>query len=155
MKRVTFDEDQPIGARPAAFARSPLLCAADGCGWIGTAGDPGRFLCIAHHGLDVGRWPVVTAKTAELQWFADFIGEVQRMGSATRKDDQAWQGYAAQFWALSDATMAPTAREARQPGLYVYRMLGSLRAMAHSKPMPPPHVPLGPLTAKAKAATDD
>lgn len=158
MKRVTFDDSQPIGARPAPAPRSALACAADGCNWTGTAGSGGRFFCIGHQGpqganpVDAVHWPAITAKTAELQWFADFIGDVQRMVNAPQKGEQPWQAYAAQFWAMSDETMCPTQREVRSPSLYLYRMLGSLRAMVHGKSMPAPHVPLSQSPAFAPRA---
>lgn len=147
MKRELFDVNEAIGARPAPPARSPMACYADGCSWLGTAGSGGRFFCIAHQGpqggepVDAVQWPAITAKTAELQWFADFIADVQRMANRTKPGAQSWQDYATQFWAMSDATMGPTAFEAQRPVVYVYRMLGELRAMAQDKPRPGPYVP--------------
>ena len=128
-------------APSAAAPRAALLCAAPGCPWAGSAGETGRFLCIAHWGHEGAQWASITDRTTELEWFATFITDVQRMHNFPRKGEQPWQAYAAQFWANTDPTMQPTPDEIRRPGVYLYRLFGELRAMALGKDRPQPHVP--------------
>lgn len=141
MKRATFNDAEPIGARAGEPARPLSLCHASPCGWRGTLGEGGRFFCFAHYGKEAVEWSAITSKTADLQWWADFIADVQRMINRPRDGDQPWHAYAAQFWAIADADCAPTAEERRSPTLYVLRMLGELRARVRGKDKPPPHVP--------------
>lgn len=134
------DDDRP-GARPAPAPSRALSCAAPGCPWVGSSGESGRFLCIAHAGHEASQWSAITARTADLEWFATFIADVQRMVNFPRKGEPPWMAYAAQFWVNSDPTMGPGQDELRTPGLYLYRLHGELRAMALGKDRPQPHVP--------------
>jgi hypothetical protein len=120
-----------------------LCCAAPGCPWAGSSGEAGRFLCIAHAGHEGNQWAGVTQRTVELEWFATFIADVQRMVNFPRKGEPSWIAYAAQFWVNTDPTMQPQTAELRSPGLYLYRLHGELRAMALGKDRPQPHVPQG------------
>lgn len=142
MKRVSFDgaDDDRPGSRSAP-THSALACAADGCTWQGTSGTSGRFFCIAHAGKDAPLWPAITAKTTELQWFAEFIRDVQRMANQPRKGEETWTSFAWSFWADADKSMQPTHVELRNAGLYLYRMLGELRSRALGRPRPQQHVP--------------
>lgn len=136
-------EDTP-GARPAPKPPGALSCAAPGCPWAGSSGESGRwFLCIAHSGHEGNQWGPVTKRTNELEWFATFIADVQRMVNFPRKGEPPWEAYAAQFWVNTDPTMQPGPAELRSPGLYLYRLFGELRAMALDKDRPQPHVPQG------------
>lgn len=135
-------EDTP-GARPAPKPPGALSCAAPGCPWAGSAGESGRFLCIAHSGHEGSQWGPVTKRTNELEWFATFIADVQRMVNFPRKGEPPWMAYAAQFWVNTDPTLQPGPAELRSPGLYLYRLFGELRAMALGKDRPQPHVPQG------------
>lgn len=139
---MTDYEDTP-GARPAPKPPNALTCAAPGCPWAGSSGESGRFLCIAHSGHEGSQWGAVTRRTNELEWFATFIADVQRMVNFPRKGEPPWMAYAAQFWVNTDPTMQPEPAELRSPGLYLYRLFGELRAMALGKDRPQPHVPQG------------
>lgn len=134
------DSDRP-GSRAAPTPRGALACAATGCPWAGSSGDSGQFLCIAHVGHESSHWEAVTKRTIELEWFATFIADVQRMANFPRKGEPPWIAYAAQFWANTDPTMQPGQAECSSAGLYLYRMHGELRAMALGKDRPQPHVP--------------
>jgi hypothetical protein len=140
---MSADYDDTPGARPAPKHRGALACSAPGCPWAGSAGETGRFLCIAHQGHEANQWDGVTRRTIEMEWFATFIADVQRMVNFPRKGEPSWIAYAAQFWVNTDPTMQPVQAEMRSPGLYLYRMLGELRAMALGKDRPQPHVPQG------------
>lgn len=133
-------EDRP-GARPAPRSSSGPSCAAPGCPWAGTSGESGRFLCIAHSGHEASQWSAITTRTTDLEWFATFIADVQRMVNFPRKGEPPWMAYAAQFWVNTDSTMQPAGDELRVPGLYLYRLHGELRAMALGTDRPQPHVP--------------
>lgn len=128
-------------ADAANDGRSPLLCAASPCRWIGTVGITGRFFCIAHDGAEARNWTAIANRTEELTWWAQFIADVQRMIQRPEPGEQAWHGYAATFWELSRPEMAPTQLERQKPGLYVLRMLGELRAETTGKARPAPFVP--------------
>lgn len=121
--------------------RGALCCAAPGCPWPGSSGESGRFLCIAHAGHEGSDWDRVTKRTIELEWFATFIADMQRMVNFPRKGETPWIAYAAQFWVNTDPTMQPGPAECRSPGLYLYRLHGELRAMALGKDRPQPHMP--------------
>lgn len=140
---MTRDYEDTPGARPAPKPPGALSCAAPGCPWAGSAGEAGRFLCIAHQGHEGNQWSAITTRTNELEWFATFIADVQRMANFPRKGEPSWIAYAAQFWVNTDPTMQPGQDEMRSPGLYLYRMHGELRAMALGKDRPQPHVPQG------------
>jgi hypothetical protein len=140
---MTRDYEDTPGARPAPKPPGALSCAAPGCPWAGSAGEAGRFLCIAHQGHEGNQWSAITTRTNELEWFATFIADVQRMANFPRKGEPSWIAYAAQFWVNNDPTMQPGQDEMRSPGLYLYRMHGELRAMALGKDRPQPHVPQG------------
>lgn len=135
------------GARPAPASTSALACAAPGCPWVGSSGDAGRFLCIAHVGQESNQWDAVTRSAVELEWFAAFIGDIQRMVNFPRKGEPGWISYAAQFWATTDPTMPPTPAECKAPELYLYRLFGELRAMTLGKDRPAQHVPQGQQSA--------
>lgn len=141
MKRATFNADEPIGARSAEPVRPVVLCHASPCGWRGTLGDSGRFFCFAHFGKEAVEWGAITERTSELQWWADFIAEVQRMVNRPRQNEQTWHAYARQFWEIADPDSGPTAEEIHAPTLYLLRMLGELRARVRGKDKPGPHVP--------------
>ena len=99
-------------------------------------------MCIAHWGHEPARWSSVTARTIELEWFATFIHDVQRMANFPRKGEQPWHAYAAQFWVNTDPTMGPQPEEMRRGApVYLYRLLGELRAMALGKDRPGLHQP--------------
>lgn len=136
------DSDRP-GGRAAPPSRGALSCAAPGCSWAGSSGESGRFLCIAHSGHEGSDWDRITKRTIELEWFATFIADVQRMANFPRKGEPSWIAYAAQFWVNTDPTMQSGQDEMHSPGLYLYRMHGELRAMALGKDRPQPHVPQG------------
>lgn len=136
-------DDNRAGGRAAADGHNPLKCEVPGCPWNGSAGHNGRFSCIAHLGAETRDLPAITARTVELQWFAMFITDVQRMHTWPRKGDIAWISYADEFWKDNDLTMRPNMAERRQCVLYVNRMLAELRAMALGKERPQPHVPQG------------
>lgn len=148
MKRVNFkpadrddqDDNTPV-TRPAAEQFNPLKCDAPGCQWTGTAGHNGRFSCIAHLGAEMKDLQAITKRTLELQWFAVFITDIQRMHTYPRKNEAGWIAYADEFWVNSNRTMQPTMPERRSPVLYVNRMLAELRAMALGKERPKPHLP--------------
>lgn len=140
---MTRNHQDTPGASPAPKPPGALSCAAPGCPWAGSAGEAGRFLCIAHQGHEGNQWSAITARTNELEWFATFIADVQRMANFPRKGEPSWIAYAAQFWVNADPTMQPGQDEMRSPGLYLYRMHGELRAMALGKDRPQPHVPQG------------
>lgn len=135
-------DDRP-GARPAPEVHVALSCEAPGCGWRGSAGSNGRFACIAHLGQEPQDWSAITNRTADLFWFARFIGDVQRMSNFPRKGEETWLSYAHSFWEKSDPSMQPTEPERRDPALYLYRMFDELRAMALGKERPAAHVPQG------------
>lgn len=141
MKRMTFDGSEQK-QQPAYEQKAPLACAAEGCKWIATSGDGGRFACIAHAKGDPDSWRAITDKTRELQWFADFIGDVQKLINQTGRG-ASWVELANKFWESQDDRMLPKITEIASPGLYLYRMLGELRAMALGEKRPPPHVPQG------------
>lgn len=101
------------------------------------------MLCIAHSGHEGAQWAAITQRTIDLEWFATFIADVQRMVNFPRKGEPPWMAYAAQFWANTDPTMQPGQSEQRSPGLHLYRLFGELRAMALGKDRPQPHVPQG------------
>lgn len=145
MKRITFNAKSETDNAPAYRDRSPLQCVADGCQWKASASIGGApWACIAHQGVEDARdWPSITRKTAELQWLADFIAEIQR-GINAPKPGTDWRTAAAEFFAGSEwPWLAPNERERQKPTLYVLRLLAESRALAQGKPRPAPFVPHG------------
>lgn len=140
---MSADDNNRSGSRSAPPDQGALCCAAPGCSWAGSAGETGRFLCIAHQGSECAQWHAITERTADLTWFATFIADVQRMANFPRKGEQPWAAYASQFWLNTDTTMQPVQLEVRHPERYMYRLFGELRAMALGKDRPAPHVPQG------------
>lgn len=144
MKRVTFNPKESGQQQAASYEKPPLSCGADGCAWKGSAsGDGVKFFCIGHHGVEDPRdWPAITRRTADLQWLADFIAEIQRAINMPRPGAPAWQKAADDFFAGSEwPYLAPQDRERSHGGLYVYRLLGEARAMAQGKARPKAIVP--------------
>lgn len=144
MKRIQFNaNDMGGGVVAASYEKAPMACTADGCKWRASASFGGApFACIAHQGVeDYRAWPGITRKTAELQWLADFIAEIQR-GINFPKPGVSWQSSAAEFFNGSDwPWLSPDERERKAPDLYIYRLLSEARAMAQGKARPKPFVP--------------
>lgn len=143
MKRVTFNPKAATESVPAQHERSPLQCVADGCQWKASASFGGApWACIAHQGVEDARdWPSITRRTAEFQWLADFIAEIQR-GINFPKPKTSWANSAAEFFNGSDYPwLAPDDRERIKPTLYVLRLLAEARALATDRPRPAAFVP--------------
>ena len=143
MKRVTFNPNDSGANVPAQYERSPLQCVADGCRWKASASVGGApFACIAHQGVEDARdWPSITRRTAELQWLADFIAEIQ-LGINFPKQGADWRNSAAEFFAGSEYPwLAPDDRERIKPTLYLLRLLAEARALAMGRPRPAAFVP--------------
>ena len=143
MKRVTFNPKDSGSSVPAQYERSPLQCVADGCKWRASASFGGApWACIGHQAVEDARdWPGITRRTAEFQWLADFIAEIQR-GINFPKPGAKWQQAAEGFFAGSDYPwLAPNERECRAPDLYVGRLLAEARALAQGRGRPAPFVP--------------
>lgn len=145
MKRVSFNPREVSGAVAVVQnERGPLQCVADGCRWKASASIGGApFACIGHQGIEDARdWPAITRRTAEFQWLADFIAEIQRGINFPKPGAPAWQKVAAEFFAGSDwPWLAPDERERKAPDLYVYRLLGEARALVQGRDRPKPFVP--------------
>lgn len=142
MKRMSFDgREQSV---PASYAKPALACTADGCRWVASAGFDGRMFCLAHIGeAEPKQWPHITAKTNDLQWFADFIAEVQRAVNS-QVANVRWLEFVDAFWQGTDyPELAPIERERKSPTEYLYRMLGEAQAMATSKARPKAFLPYG------------
>ncbi len=143
MKRVTFNPKDSGDNLPTQRERSPLQCVADSCKWQASASFGGApWACVAHQGVEDARdWPSITRRTAEFQWLADFIAEIQR-GINFPKPGANWQRSAEAFFADSEwPWLAPNARECGAPDLYINRLLAEARALAQGKPRPAPFVP--------------
>lgn len=144
MKRVTFNPKDSGASAPVQYERKPMQCVADGCAWLASASVGGApFACIGHQGIEDARdWPTITRRTAELQWLADFIAEIQRGINFPKPGADSWQSVAAQFFDGSDYPwLAPDERERKSPDLYVCRLLAEARALVQGKPRPKPFVP--------------
>lgn len=144
MKRLQFNANDIGKGQVATYQeKAPMACVADGCKWRASASFGGAlFACIAHQGVEDARdWPSITRKTAEFQWLAEFIAEIQR-GINFPKPGASWQSSALEFFIGSDwPWLAPDEREQKRPDLYVYRLLGEARALAQGKALPKPFVP--------------
>lgn len=144
MKRLQFNaNDMGKGEVATHYEKSPIACVADGCKWKASASIGGApFACIGHQGVEDSRdWPSITRRTAEFQWLADFIAEIQR-GINAPKPGASWANSAAEFFNGSDwPWLAPDERERKKPDLYVVRLLAEARALVQGKARPKPFVP--------------
>jgi hypothetical protein len=143
MKRVTFNPKDSGANVPAQYERSPLQCVADGCKWKASASFGGApWACVGHQAVEDARdWPGITRRTAEFQWLADFIAEIQR-GINFPKPKTDWRSSATEFFTGTDwPWLVPNERERGSPDLYINRLLAEARALVQGKARPQPFVP--------------
>lgn len=145
MKRLQFNaNDMGKGEVATHYEKAPMACVADSCKWRASASFGGApFACIGHQGIEDARdWPTITRRTAELQWLADFIAEIQRGINFPKPGAASWQSVAAEFFDGSEYPwLAPTERERKGPELYLLRLLAESRALVQGKPRPQAFVP--------------